>query len=221
LSAQKQQSNKLLQLTPILGTVLFIILYFIATLFYPGGSQANKYGPGFSWAHNYWCNLLNDFAINGQPNPAKPIAMAGMLVLCITLALFWIIFPKQLKLNKALSASIQISGILAMSIAILLFTHINHDLITNLASFFGLTATVGTFIGLYQKKWMHLFTFGLFNILLVVINNYFYYNPGLVVYLPVVQKISFLFFLIWICLMSINLSRLQQVPWYRRINKKS
>jgi hypothetical protein len=212
LQTASHKSNNYLLLTPVFGTLIFIILYIIATLFYPGGSQANKYAIGFSWAHNYWCNLLNDIAINGQPNPAKPIAMTGMLVLCITLALFWIIFPKQINLSKALSASIQISGVLSMSIAFLLFTPINHDLITNLASFFGLIATIGTFIGLYQNKWMGLFIFGLFNILLVVINNYFYYNSGLIAYLPVVQKISFLLFLIWICLISLNLFRQKQAP---------
>ncbi len=149
--------------------------------------------------------MLNETAINGQPNSSKPIALAGLLVLCLTLAFFWYIFPKQIVINKTLKQIIQISGILAMIIAFLLFTQINHDLVTNAASTFGAIATIGTFIGLYKNKHHKLFQFGLFNILLVVLNNLCYYNKELIIFLPVVQKISFVAFLVWICNISIEL----------------
>lgn len=169
----------------------FVMVYIIATFFYPGGSQVDKNSIGFSWINNYWCNLLNENAINGQHNPAKPIAMAGMLVLCLTLTFFWFLFPRYINIGKFAKRTIQISGTLSMTIAFLLFTDINHDLITNLASFFGFIATVGTFIGLYKTKWYGLFAFGLLNILFVGLNNYVYYNKELIIYLPVIQKISF------------------------------
>ena len=194
-------------LTPIFGTILFVIFYVIATLFYPGGSQTDKNSIGFSWTHNYWCNLLNENAINGQHNPAKPIAITGMFVLCLTLTFFWFLFPRHINIGKFAKHAIQISGTLAMTIAFFLFTDINHDLVTNLASIFGLVATVETFIGLYKTKWYGLFAFGLLNILLVGLNNYVYYNKGLIIYLPIIQKISFATFLVWICSIDINLYR--------------
>ncbi|MGN6495490.1 MAG: hypothetical protein ACTHLE_26110 [Agriterribacter sp.] len=160
----KQQNDKVRSiwlLTPIYGTIVFVVLYFVATLLYPGGSQVDKNSIGFSWTNNYWCNLLNEYAINGQPNPAKPIAITGMFVLCLTIAFFWFLFPERLNLEKKLTLTIQISGTLAMTIACFLFTNINHDLITNLASFFGLIATIGTFIGLYKARWSGLLVFGL------------------------------------------------------------
>ena len=92
-----------------------------------------------------------------------------------------------------------------MSIAFLLFTDINHDLVTNIASIFGLTATVGTFVGLYKAKSFSLFAFGLFNIMLVGLNNYVYYNKGFILYLPVIQKVSFAAFLIWVCCIDVSL----------------
>jgi hypothetical protein len=67
-------------LTPILGTLLFVVLYLVASSLYPGGSQVDKGSIGFSWTNNYWCNLLSGNAINGQPNPAKPYAISGMAV---------------------------------------------------------------------------------------------------------------------------------------------
>lgn len=190
---------------PTLGIILFVILYVVATFYYPGGSQLNKNEVGFSWTNNYWCNLLNEKAINGAYNPAKPIALTGMFILCVSLAVFWFVFPKLLNLQKGLKLSIQISGILAMSIAYFLFTTFDHDLVTNLASIFGLIATIGTFIGLYQERWYGLFAFGILNLLIVGINNYVYYNKELIIYLPVIQKLSFATFLVWICSIDILL----------------
>jgi len=191
-------------LTPLFGVVFFIGLYFAATLFYPGGSQADKHSGGFSWTNNYWCNLLNENAINGEPNAARPIALAAMLVLSFTLAIFWYIFPLKTDLEKKLRFTIQISGALAMATGMFLFTAM-HDTIVNIASFFGLVATIGTFIGLDKLKWTRLFWLGIFNLILVAVNNILYYGDGLKLFLPVVQKITFVFFLLWICLITTKL----------------
>jgi hypothetical protein len=205
LKNQSSKTKSMMVLTPFFGTLLFVVLYIVATLLYPGGSQVDKNAVGFSWINNYWCNLLNENAINGQTNPAKPVAITGMFILCLTLIFFWFLFPEHININRKLRHAIQISGTLAMTIALFLFTNINHDLITNLSSMFGLIATIGVFIGLYKAKWWRLFTFGLLNMFLVVANNYVYYTKGLIIYLPVIQKISFAAFLIWISCIDINL----------------
>ena len=207
MTTQLEKQKSIWVLTPIFGTIIFVVLYIVATLFYPGGSQVDKNSIGFSWINNYWCNLLNENAINGQHNPAKPIAMTGMFVLCLTLSFFWFLFPRHINIGKFAKLAIQISGTLAMTIAFFLFTNINHDLVTNLASIFGLIAIFGTFIGLYKTKWYGLFAFGLLNVLLVGLNNYVYYNKGLIIYLPIIQKISFAIFLFWVCSIDINLYR--------------
>lgn len=195
-------------LSPLFGTLLFVGLYFVATLFYPGGSQVDIHSKGFSWINNYWCNLLNKNAINGQFNAARPIALAAMFVLCFTLANFWYIFPLQAELKKSIRLTIQISGALAMTTGMFLFTD-QHDIIVNIASFCGLVAMVGTFIGLHKLKWTKLFWLGILNLALIALNNILYYGDGLKLYLPVVQKITFLIFLLWICLITINLYRRQ------------
>ncbi len=192
-------------LAPIFGTLVFAILYFIATLFYPGGSQVDKNSTGFSWLNNYWCNLLNEQAVNEQINAAKPIAMTAMFILCLTFILFWFLFPKYVTVNKKLSILIRVCGSFAMIVGFLLFTNINHDLITNLASGFGVIATIGVLIGLNKIGWKKLFVFGLLNFLLVALNNYIYYSKALIIYLPVVQKITFGLFLFWICSIDLNL----------------
>jgi hypothetical protein len=62
-------------LVPAAGSVVFALMYFIATLLYPGGSQADKAAIGFSWLHNYWCNLMNENGINGEPNRGQMMAL--------------------------------------------------------------------------------------------------------------------------------------------------
>lgn len=193
-------------LLPVLGALLFVALYIAATLLYPGGSQADQYAHGFSWVHNYWCNLLNVYALNGAPNPARPVALTGMVILCLTLASFWFQFPGHVGIGRLAGRIIQVAGILSMLIAMFLNTGW-HDTVTNLASLFGLIATAGVFAGLYKLRWYGLFAFGFLNIGLVVLNNYLYYNKGLIIYLPVIQKISFASFLVWISCISISLYR--------------
>ena len=202
------KSQNIFVLTPLFGALLFICLYFVATLFYPGGSQVDINSKGFSWTNNYWCNLLNENAMDGQHNSARPLAILAMFVLCLTLAIFWYIFPKQADLKKSNQLTIQISGVLAMTIGMFLFTDL-HDTIVNIASLCGLVAVIGTLIGLHKLKWIKLFWFGIFNLTLVVLNNILYYGEGLKLFLPVVQKMTFLFFLLWICLITINLYRSQ------------
>jgi len=197
-------------LIPLFGTVLFAALYFTASLNYPGGSQFDKSAVGFSWVNNYWCNLLNDKAINGQLNKAQPIALTAMLILCFSLTFFWLVFPKYILLTNYGKLTIQIFGTLAMTSGILLFTTLDHDFITNLASLFGLIAMIGTLSGLRKNGWKMLYYFGLFNLILVGVNNLLYYNKELILYLPLIQKITFATFLIWICCIDIKIYQLRK-----------
>jgi hypothetical protein len=195
--------NRTLNLLPVSGTLVFIVLYIAAAKLYPGGSQADKFSSGFSWVNNYWCNLLNDNAINGMPNKGKLFASIGMTVLCFSLAVFWIQAGRYFSSGKTGRLLIQLPGMLSMSAALFLFTKTDHDLITNIASILGLIACIALTKGLYKKKYYLLFSIGLLNFLLVALNNYLYYSTDLIMYLPMVQKLTFAAFLIWMCCISV------------------
>ena len=195
-------------LIPTLGAILFAVLFVIATFYYPGGSQADPNAAGFSWSDNYWCNLLNDKAINGELNNAQPIALSALVILCLALTYFWWKFPLFTGLDKVFKLTIQVCGTLAMIVGLFLFSNFNHDLITNVASLFGLIAMAGTLTGLYKNGWTTLFTWGLVNILLVIANNFLYYNKELISYLPWVQKLTFAAFLLWVCCIDISIYKL-------------
>src|SRR5687767_5436530 len=101
LKTETNRSKTIWALIPISGTLFFIILYIIAALLYPGGSDVDKNAIGFSWTNNYWCNLLHENAINGEPNTAKPVAVGGMFILAVALSVFWLIFPNQINAGKS------------------------------------------------------------------------------------------------------------------------
>jgi len=184
--------------------LLFIILYIIAALLYPGGSGTDKTAIGYSWTNNYWCNLLSEKAINGQTNTARPVAVTAMVILFLSLSTFWILFPALTHLKKYHRLLIQVAGTVCMLTSFLLLTSIDHDLAINTSSAFGLIAMTGTLIALYQLKWKWLFAIGLFDLLLVALNNYLYHSNEMM-YLPLVQQFSFLSFLVWFSFISVGL----------------
>jgi len=204
LTQSSASSKRIWILTPLIGNFLFIILYVIAAVFYPGGSNTDKTSTGYNLTENYWCNLLNEKAINGELNTAKPVAVIAMIILCISLSSFWILFPVVTQLKKSTGLLIQVAGIISMLTAFLLLTNVDHDIAVNTSSSFGFIAMAATIMALRQLKWNKLFLFGLFNILLILLNNYLYHG-GHMTYLPIVQKFSFLSFLIWFSLIDLKL----------------
>jgi hypothetical protein len=193
-------------LTPLVGCAVFILLYIIAASLYPGGSHANVHSKGFSWQHNYWCNLLNEKALNSDYNAGRYVAMAGMIILAMTLLSFWIISANVFQFSKPVRIVMLLSAFLAIAILPFLSSSL-HDTVINSSGFFGLVAMAGTYIGIYRNRWYWLFMVGVINLLLIGLNNYIYYSEAFFYFLPVVQKITFLSCLIWICLVDIKLYR--------------
>jgi hypothetical protein len=191
-------------LTPLFGIILFLVLYVTATKYYPGGSQADHYAAGFSWINNYWCNLLNENAINGQANHARPIAMLASGILAASLVIFWIIFSMYSGFSPVSRMIIQASGIISMVLVMFLFSSY-HDMVVNLATAAGLVPLTATFIGLYRLRWKMLFWMGLLSLVLVALNSVLYYGDMLR-FLPLVQKFSFLYFLCWFCFIIIKMN---------------
>jgi len=184
-----------------IGIAVFPFLFLYAASLYSGGSQADLNSIGYDWVHNYWCNLLNVKAMNGELNLARPFAISAMVLLCASLAVFFFNFPKYLPLNPFWDQTIQITGVLSMVTAAFIFTDY-HDLMTMIASFFGLFALIGIILGLRKNKKTSFIKTALGCIILLGINNYIYYTQHFLVYLPLLQKITFAVVLIWISFLN-------------------
>ncbi|MDB5240802.1 MAG: hypothetical protein JWP57_1427 [Spirosoma sp.] len=193
--------RRYLVLTPFVGLGAFIGLYLLATLLYPGGSQANAQAIGFSWLHNYWCNLLNPQAINGQPNSARPVALLAMLVLGISLAIFWSVLPCLFAFTSVVRKLLQGTGILSMLLGSLIVTPY-HDVVIYGAGMLGLFPLLYTLKGLYQHHYKKLCWLGCSCLVLIGWNNYIYSTHIFLFYLPLLQKITFACFLSWVGLLN-------------------
>jgi hypothetical protein len=220
------QKNSRRALTPMIGILVFALLYIIATTLYPGGNQANANAIGFSWLHNYWCNLLNEKAINGAVNTARPVALIAMMALCIALASFWYLLATALPFSPLQKKLLLGSGISSAIAGIFIFTPW-HDAFINISGIMAIVAFVLLMLALYKNKWRGLFYTGIFSLVLILLNNYIYYTKNGLMYLPVVQKITFLIFLGWLCSITLGCTGWQYRPYkpqkalkHRKIQKQ-
>lgn len=202
---QKVRQNRHWPILTLTGIAIYIVLYIIATRYYPGGSNFDKKQIGFHWSANYWCELLGEYSKNGFINKARPIALTAMLLLSFSLSLFWIQVPKSLELHKISNRIIQFSGVLSMIFFSLIFTDF-HDIFIGLAVFFGTIAFAFTIYGFYQLGCTKIYLFGSICLILVGFNNIIYLFDFQLNYLPNIQKITFLSVLGWITSITIFVS---------------
>jgi hypothetical protein len=191
------QNKSIVDRIPLIGIIIFVVLYIYASMLYPGGSQADLHSVGYDWLHNYWCNLMNDQAMNGQPNPAKPFAVVAMVILCLSLLVFFIQFATFFVQSIIWKSLIIWCGSLSMFLAIFMFTSY-HDVMTTLSSVFGLFVVVGIIREVYISGFMKFKFTGFICLLLLGLNNYIYYTQHFIEWLPLLQKITFGVVLIWI-----------------------
>lgn len=205
MNAVQANSRRWWTLSPLFGSLVFIVLYTMAAAFYPGGSQADAHAKGFSWMHNYWCNLLNEKALNGESNAARPFAWTAMAILLLSLLCFWAVATQGLLSSRTLKNTAFFSGTASVLLLPFLPTGF-HDVIINTSGLFGLVALLLVYRGLYKNAWHKLFAFGMVNLVLIALNNYLYYGASFYC-LPLVQKVTFASFLLWICLVTVKLYR--------------
>lgn len=186
-------------LIPIAGILLFMVLYVIATFYYPGGSTLKPTHQGFDWINNYWCDLIARYAKNGDWNQARTIALTAMIILFSSLALFWFYLPRLFHERKAFTLLIRYTGSVSMFILIFIFTGY-HDSVIGIGTSISAIPLTATLIELYRHKFKRLYYLGLICVLLIVLNFIIYITEWGVIALPFIQKITLLVFLIWILL---------------------
>ncbi|MBT8185270.1 MAG: hypothetical protein KJN76_10545 [Eudoraea sp.] len=200
----KKHPNPGMFLFPLVGIGLFVVLYLLAAMNYPGGSRMFKDHEGFSFWHNYLCDLLDITAVNGEVNTARPYANAAMIVLCISLSWLWYYLPGMFRTKSLNRKIMRISGLLSLLIIVFLGLG-NHDKIVRIAGFFGVIAFISCSIALFKAGQRNLFLFGIL-CLTVFLINYFIYETGIYLRsLPFIQKVTFLLFISWFIGLDITL----------------
>ena len=189
---------------PLLGMGLFLVLYVIAAINYPGGSRIDTNQIGFSFYNNYLCDLLDDFAINGELNIARFFARAALGLLCASLMLLWYHLPKLFSVTSINRTIMRLSGLVSLFITLFLASG-THDLILRIAGVFGIIAVFTASIELYKSQLYKLMFFGIL-CLCIFFANYYIYETGIYIeLLPLIQKITFIAFIIWFATLGSSL----------------
>ncbi|MEN0050797.1 MAG: hypothetical protein AAF806_27265 [Bacteroidota bacterium] len=186
-----------------------MILYLIAAYLHPGGSYFDESTTTFSWKYNYWCDLLSPIAKNGMDNDGQPIALGAMLVLATAVCLSWVGIFAQLPFQSSQKRYFQLSGLLSMAIAIFIFTPL-HDIVIIVAGILALMTLIALFVGLYKSKHTQLLYVGIACLLLMGLNNLIYFTNTGMEHLAVLQKITFIFVLLWILMLNYKFIQLSK-----------
>ncbi|WP_133643924.1 hypothetical protein [Zeaxanthinibacter enoshimensis] len=195
-----------IMLLPFLGIILFGLFYTLAAINYPGGSWAKPETIHFSIRHNYLCDLLDEYAVNGELNTGRNFAKISLGMLCGSLMLLWSMLPGILKGNKLNHKVMVISGISALGVTLFL-TSGTHDLILRIAGLLGTVALVSSYIALWRSGYSVLCILGIAGLVIFGLNYYIYETGYWRSQLPVIQKITFVFILGWMMLLNRELYR--------------
>lgn len=200
---KKQAATEKWVFIPIAGIILFLALYIIAANYYPGGFNENRTKEGFDWIHNYWCDLLAKNAKNGMHNSGRGFALTGMIMLFSSIAVFWYYLPQFFHERKLNTFIIRYTGSLSMFILIFIFTQF-HDSVIGIGSTISAIPMAATLSELKKHRLKVLYYLGWCCVFLILLNFVIYSTNWRIVYLPVLQKITLLLFLVWILLIAIK-----------------
>ena len=205
---------------PLIGIGSFIFFYFMAAKHYPGGSWIVTDTNGFSFWHNYLCDLLDINAINGEPNKGQTYAITALCLLCAGIFFLWSLLPKLFKTKNNIQKIMSTSGYLSL-LSILFLAIGNHDVIVRIAGVFGVVAFIACCVELYKTNYKKLFLLGVVCII-TFLSNYYIYETGICIKaLPVIQKFTFALFISWFIGLDMALYRAARQPFYIENQKSS
>ncbi|MFN3243358.1 MAG: hypothetical protein ACE37K_17785 [Planctomycetota bacterium] len=171
---------------PALGSLVGIALMSLATLQSPGG---------YHWADQTISALLAPTAASGQPNPARPLAVAGAFVVLASVGLLF--HRLSTRAVGWCRSTIRIGGIGAMVYAALTVTPM-HDLMVSIALLFYLAALFATLHLLRRERQRGAFWAGVVALVAKLGSAVLYYGDVGVDLLPLTQKLTLGWTLGWL-----------------------
>src|SRR5689334_18209223 len=115
---------------PLIGILVSVLLFVLATKYYPGGTTESAETVGYEWGRNYICTLFWPTALNGAANPARRFAIPAWFFLCLSIAIIFRNIARHSN-SKFQKKVIEIGGIGAAMYAFLVVTPM-HDLLVTI-----------------------------------------------------------------------------------------
>ena len=200
-------------LVPIAAVIAFVALYAVAAVLFPGGTRAEPTRTGFSFLHNYWCDLMDATTHGGRTNPGRPVALAAMVVICGGLAVLWTAAPVLFRRAPRRGWVVRVAGVGCALVAPWVGAGF-HDRAIRVAVALGAVAFVTTLTALEpEHARREILRISGWCVLAVVAVTYFIWETGFgLPILPALQKLAFIGFLIWVVLLALRLRRVLETP---------
>lgn len=189
---------------------LYVVIFVFSAIEYPGGSFNLPHAVGFSWFHNFLCDVMDPVTKGGLINPARTLAVVSHVVLSLTMISFFYILPEVFERRNRNFYLVRYAGMFTMTVFIFMYTS-HHDLIVTLTGVLGTVALLPFFIELrdYSNNALKQLAWLCFALSIVV---FFIFETKLgFYYLPFLQKIAFVLdagWVIWVSLLVSDKNRL-------------
>lgn len=183
----------------LIGITASLLLLFIAMMVYPGGSMFDKNSVGFDLTKNFISNLFGAKAVNGSDNPARYWADAGMIMLAVSFAIFFMRFSEKIP-QKSAANVIKYAGAGGMIFMFLIVTPL-HDVMVTIASTLFLLSIFYITVFILKSK-LHVFKVLCVMSMLIFYFTLYLYGSGNFTYLPIMQKVTTLNMIILILLLE-------------------
>ncbi|NND33956.1 MAG: hypothetical protein HKN76_15315 [Saprospiraceae bacterium] len=186
---------------PIVGLVVYLILFSTAAIGYPGGSINYPDAIGYSFFNNFLCDVMVGTTLAGIENNARTLAIISHWVLSFTMISFFYLLPEIFSVKNRNTFLTRFFGVLTMTIFSFMFTAY-HDVIVTLTGIMGTIALIPFFIELrnYDHQGLKILAYLCF-LLSIIVFIIFQTKIGFY-YLPFLQKITFVFDAYWVVWVS-------------------
>jgi hypothetical protein len=192
---------RLMSWIPAFSVGAFAGLYALSARLYPGGTKDDPSRVGFSPADNYWCDLLDATTYGGRPNPSRPIALAATIVLCAGLSVLWWTVPALFQDARRRGRLVRYAGLASAAVTPLVGTPL-HDWAIDAAGLLGVVAFGATLSAMRNQGGRASSVLAALTLLLAVANFIVWQTGAGLLVLPLIQKVAFASFLLWVVLMS-------------------
>ena len=209
--------KKVYPLFPIIGMGVYLILFFITIQAYEGGSGNLPDASGYSFFHNFLCDVTSATIHNGTVNKARSLGIVAHLALSFTMISFFYLLPNIFPVQNRNTRWVRAFGMLTMSVFILMFTTY-HDLIVTITGILGTIALIPFFIEMHKQPWDGIKRLAYFCYLLSIVVFFIFQTKIGFYYLPFLQKIAFLFdgwWVIWVSLIVMRKNAKEKVSLAR------
>jgi len=194
---------------PILGMGLYLVVFTLAAMDYPGGSENVPSAMGYSFFHNFLCDVMNPITQGGLYNSARSLATVSHLILSATMISFFYLLPEIFSWNNRNTKIIRYVGMFTMTVFIFMYTSF-HDHIVTATGILGTFALIPFFIEMkkFPKGYLKNLAYTCFALSIVV---FFIFETKIgYYYLPFLQKITFVFDAWWVIWVSLIVQKKKQ-----------